>query len=79
MESHLRPMHPDVGDGAARRDNFFAHLEGDGNAHRLDAVSTLRSPVIFADLRSSPHAGLKQRCGDVMIYAKITNIRLWKT
>src|ERR1700721_2433569 len=31
MESHLRSMHPDVGDGAARRDNFFAKLEGGRN------------------------------------------------
>src|ERR1700693_1919807 len=27
VESHLLPMHPDIGDGAARRDEFFAQLK----------------------------------------------------
>ena len=36
MESHLLSVHADIGDGAARRDDFFAQLEGGRNAHRLD-------------------------------------------
>src|SRR5450759_3224360 len=36
MEIDLRSMHSDIGDGAARRDNFLAQLEGGRNAHRLD-------------------------------------------
>ena len=36
MESHLLSMHPDIGDGAARRDNFLTELESGRNANRLD-------------------------------------------
>ena len=36
MESHFLSVHADIGDGAARRDNFFTQLESGRNAHRLD-------------------------------------------
>src|ERR1700689_4852247 len=36
VESHFLSMHPDIGDVAAGRDDFFTHLEGGRNAHRLD-------------------------------------------
>ena len=36
MEIHLLAVHADIGDGAARRDDLLAKLEGGGNADRLD-------------------------------------------
>ena len=36
MQIDLDPVHADIGDGAARRDDVLAELEGRRNADRLD-------------------------------------------
>jgi hypothetical protein len=54
MECYLRSMHPDVCDGAARRNDFFAQLERGRDAHRFNSgISTAIFMMVSTALPSA--------------------------